>query len=268
MDPDQSNFEGRASAEETPARSARDTPGEPVSGPVALITGGGQGIGRGTVDALLAKGWRVHVNARNPDKREAVAASVGEARAHGGDLVQPGVARSLVDRVLEVDGRLDGVVHAVGPYATAPLSGTSLEEFRALWEGNVATALELIEAARAPLRDMRGAYVFFGCAGLSTWRARSVTSAYISAKAALLVTVRALALEEAAHGVRANMISPGFVPHPGAAPDTLSEALHGQIPLGRAAHMEEITGAVRWLLSEEAAHIVGQNIEVSGGWML
>ena len=113
-----------------------------------------------------------------------------------------------------------------------------------------------------------GAWVFFGCAGLERWRARKVTPAYISAKAALLVAVRALALEEAPFGVRANMVSPGFVPHAGAAPDTLAQDLHEKIPIGRPAEMGELAGLVAWLVSDEATHVVGQNVEVAGGWML
>ena len=89
------------------------------------------------------------------------------------------------------------------------------------------------QEGRPSIRASAGAYVFFGCSGLERWRARTVTTAYISAKAALLVFMRGLALQEAPHGVRANMISPGFVPHEGAAPDTLSPELQAKIPQGR-----------------------------------
>lgn len=247
---------------------SRSEPPGAVSPRVSLVTGGGQGIGLGTVQALLADGWEVHVNVRDEAKQSAARALVGAERVHGGDLAEAGVADRIVERVLEVDGQLDGVVHAVGPYRTSVLSATTLDDFRAMWEGNVQTALHLIEATRGAVREARGAYVFFGCAGLERWAARRQTSAYISAKAALFVVVRALALEEAAHGVRSNMISPGFVPHSGAAPDTLATELHAEIPLGRPASMEEVTGAVRWLLSGEATHVVGQNLEIAGGWML
>ena len=177
-------------------------------------------------------------------------------------------AGALVEGVLAAEGRLDAVVHAVGPYRTARLSETSVEDFRAMHDGNVVTALHMIEAARAPLRDSGGAWVFFGVAGMERWRAREVTSAYVSAKAALLVAVRALALEEAPHGVRANMVSPGFVPHAEAAPDTVADDLHRKIPIGRPARMSEVAGAVAWLLSDEGRHTVGQNLEIAGGWML
>ncbi|MEL6714147.1 MAG: SDR family oxidoreductase [Planctomycetota bacterium] len=247
-----------------------DAPADPGTNPprVCLVLGGGQGIGRGTADSLCASGWTVHVNVRDEVKRRDAAEAFGEGFVHGGDLTVPGAAADVVAAVLERDGRLDAVVHAVGPYMTLAFSETSADEFRRMWEGNVGTALAAMDAARGPVREAGGAWVFFGCAGLDRWRARKVTGAYISAKAALLAAMRAFALEEASHGVRVNMISPGFVPHSGAAPDTVSQELHDMIPIGRAARMDEVTGAVRWLVSPEAAHVVGQNLEVAGGWML
>lgn len=249
------------------------TPGEtnpePTARPrVALVTGAAQGIGRGVAEDLAARGWRVHVNVRSASKRGEAAAALGEDRVHGGDLVSPEAAEGLVRAVLAAEGRIDAVVHAIGPYRTGRLSESSVADFRAMQDGNVVTALNVIEAARPALRESQGAYVFFGVAGMERWRAREVTSAYVAAKAALLVLVRALALEEAPLGVRANMISPGFVPHAEAAPDTVADDLHRKIPIGRPARMSEVTGAVTWLLSEEGAHTVGQNLEIAGGWML
>ena len=165
-----------------------DAPDDPGTHPprVCLVLGGGQGSGRGAADALRASGWTVHVNVRNESKRRDAAAVFGEAFVHGGDLTVPGAAADVVAAVLERAGRLDSVVHAVGPYMTAPFSETAPDDFRRMWEGNVGTALAAMNAARAPVREAGGAWVFIGCAGLERWRARKVTGAYISAKAALL----------------------------------------------------------------------------------
>ena len=251
-----------------PVRTMDGSESSEMKGRVVLVTGGGQGIGRGAADLLSERGWSVHLNVRDDEKRAEATRVFSEARVHGGDLVDLGVARGVVDTVLEKEGRLDAVVHAVGPYTTDALSRASVKSFRDMWEGNVLTALHVMQAGREAVRAARGSWVFFGCAGLERWRSREVTPAYISAKAALLVAVRSLALEEAGHGVRANMISPGFVPHEGAAPDTNAEGLHDRIPIGRPAEMREAAGATAWLLSDEAGHVVGQNLEVAGGWML
>lgn len=235
---------------------------------IALVTGSAQGIGLGVARALVARGWGVHVVVRGGDLPPELVSEFGRDRAHGADLVLAADAQRLVADVLAHDGRLDAVVHGVGPYATASLSASSPALFQELLEGNLFTALHMIEAARAAVRAARGSWLFFGCAGLERWRARKVTTAYIAAKSALLVVLRSLALEEAPLGVRANMISPGFVPHAGAAADTLDPTLQAQIPLGRAAELREVADTAAWLLSNEASHIVGQNLEVAGGWML
>ncbi len=236
--------------------------------PVAFVAGGGQGIGRGVAELLLRRGWHVHVNVRDEAKRAGLERDLPGAVAHSGDLLDPEAVGAAVEAVVAQSGRLDAVVHAAGPYMTAPVSESTAADFRGMFDGNVITALNVIHAARPHLRASKGSYLFFGCAGLERWRAREVTTAYIASKAALLTLMRGLSLEEAPFGVRANMISPGFVPHGGAAPDTLSPDLHERIPLGRPAEMPEVTGAAAWLLSEEASHVVGQNLEVSGGWML
>ena len=235
---------------------------------IALVTGSAQGIGLGVARSLVARDCRVHVVYRSGAPPPELTREFGAGRVHQADLVEPADARRLVAAVLAADGRLDVVVHAVGPYATAPLSATPPDLFQEMLEGNLFTALHVIDAARPALRATRGAWVFFGCAGLDRWRARKVTTAYIAAKSALLVTMRSLALEEAPHGVRVNMISPGFVPHADAAPDTLDKRLQAEIPVGRAAEMREVADAAAWLVSDEASHVVGQNLEVAGGWML
>ena len=108
--------------------------------------------------------------------------------------------------------------------------------------------------------------MFFGCAGVESLRARREAAAYVAAKSALLVYMRSLALEEAPYGVRANMVSPGLVPHAHASDDTHAKA--GDVPLGRAGEVADVANTVAFLLSADAAHVTGQNLDVAGGWLL
>ncbi len=233
--------------------------------PVVLVTGSAQGIGLGIARELASRGWRTHAVHRSM----AGLAELEErfpTRVHGADVTSQADCRQLVANVLDRDGRLDGVVHAVGEYLSGPLEGLGSEDFARLLESNTTSAFLLVEAARQALRDARGSYLFFGCAGLESLRARQTAAGYVAAKSALLVYMRSLALEEAPHGVRANMISPGIVPHEHASPDTHERA--GRVPIGRPARESDLAHAATWLLSSEAEHVTGQNLEVAGGWLL
>ena len=101
---------------------------------------------------------------------------------------------------------------------------------------------------------------------IESLRARRDAPIYVAAKTALLSFVRSFALEEAAFGVRVNMVSPGLVPHADAAESTKEYA--PRVPLGRPGKVEDLATAVTWLLSAEAGHVTGQNLDVAGGWVL
>ena len=91
----------------------------------ALITGSAQGIGLGVARALAARGWAVHVVHRSGPASAELVAEFGARRVHRAALVLAEDAERLVAEVLAVSGRLDAVVHAVGPYLTAPLAATN-----------------------------------------------------------------------------------------------------------------------------------------------
>ncbi|MBK7645514.1 MAG: SDR family oxidoreductase [Planctomycetes bacterium] len=138
---------------------------------------------------------------------------------------------------------------------------------RALWENNVGSALAMFDAARPALRRQGGAALFFGTAGLQGMRGRREAAGYSAAKSALLVLVRSWALEEAPHGVRVNMLSPGLIPHEHAAPATSDPGLAARVPMGRTGTPAEVARAAAWLLSPEASYVTGTDLEVAGGWL-
>lgn len=232
--------------------------------PVVLVTGSVRGIGRGVAQELDQRGWRTHVVWRTTEDAELTTRFPG--RVHRADLERAEDARRLVAEVLDRDGRLDAVVHAVGEYVQGPLEGSAHDDLARMFESNVRSSYLLCEAARVALRETHGAWVFFGCSGVESLRARRDAPLYVAAKTALLSLMRSFALEEAAFGVRANMVSPGLVPHEHASRDT--HELAARVPLGRPGRVEDLAGAVAWLLSAEAAHVTGQNLDVAGGWIL
>ena len=244
-------------------------PSEP--GPVALVTGSARGLGLATAERLREEGFRVHVVWRSSEERLPALEERFEGRVHRADLCEAGAASRLVAAVLAIDGELQHVVHAVGDYAEGSLAETDSESFRALFESNLFSARDMADAAREPLRRAATAggdasMLFFGTAGLAGLGARTQTATYAAAKSALLVFARSLAKEEAEHGVRVNMISPGLVPHGGAHASTRDPERHAKIPLGRAGTPEEIAAGVYFLIT--ARHTTGQDLGIDGGWLL
>ncbi len=236
--------------------------------PVTLVTGSARGIGLAVARSLRERGDRVHAVYRTENERAVALRDEFGERAHRADLLVPDDADRLAAEVLALDGRLDHAVHAVGEYVSGPLAELSHADFQRMWASNAESSFLFFNAVRAPLRDAGGRAVFFGCSGLNGLRGRRETAAYAAAKSALLVLVRGWAIEEAAHGVTVNMISPGVIPHDAAHVDTLDADRQARIPLGEPGRLEDVAQAVSWLCSRAASHTTGTDLLVSGGWML
>ena len=237
-----------------------------VPAQVTLVTGASRGIGEAVALRFQERGDKVHpVWRTDPEVGESLREQF-LARVHQADLAEEGAAERLVERLLQIDGKLDHLVHCVGDFLDAPLVDTEPEDWRRLLESNLMTTVELLDAAREPLRESGGTVVLVGVTGAGVARGRRRTAAYAAAKSPLLTYARSLALEEARFGVRVNTVSPGLVAHPGADPYTLDAERQASVPLGRAATVEEVAEAIFWLSSSEASYVVGADLVLSGGW--
>ena len=235
------------------------------------MTGSARGLGLAAAQRLSEAGLRVHVVWRSSEEQAASLEERFPGRVHRADLSEDGACAALIESVLAIDGAVSHLVHAVGDYEEGSLSKMSTAQLRALFQSNVFTAMEMADAARGALRvAARGegdaSMLFFGTAGLAGLGARTKTPAYAAAKSALAVLMRSLAREEAEHGVRVNMISPGLIPHAGAHPSTLDPSLHAKIPLGHAGTPSDVADGVHFLT--HARHITGQDLGIDGGWLL
>ncbi|HEV7721034.1 MAG TPA: SDR family oxidoreductase [Iamia sp.] len=232
-----------------------------LTGQVALVTGGAQGVGRGITDRLLAAGATVAVAARNEPADLPAGVSF-----HAGDVRDPSVAPELVASVLDAHGRLDLLVNNAGGSPSVAAAEASPRFSTRIIELNLLAALHLSTAAHPTLAAAGGSIV--NITSLSGLRPSPGTAAYGAAKAGLLNLTRTLAMEWAPE-VRVNAVSPGMVRtelfddyYGGPEGAAAAEAT---VPMGRAASPAEVGDAVVFLASPLAAYVTGADIPVHGG---
>lgn len=234
------------------------------------MTGGGRGLGRAVVEALLAADGDTRVALtwnRDEASAEAVAeASDGRALAFHLDLADPRRPEDLVAEVEAELGPVDGLVNNAGLRRESLLAMTSDADWQATVDANLGGAFR---CCRAVLRSMvarrRGAIV--NVSSLSALHGVAGQAAYAAAKAGLLGMTRVLAREVGRRGVRVNAVVPGFVPTGMTAdlpPDRREALTAGQcLPGGLTA--THVADAVVYLLSERAGGITGQSLVVDAG---
>ena len=247
------------------------TEAEAGMGQVALVTGGGRGIGRGISFALAEAGMQVAVNYRSD--RAAAAAAVeqirctgGEASAHGGDVSDPREAAALVDAVQSRYGRLDVLVNNVGEFSLSPVAATSDERWRRVIDSNLSSAFYMIKAVLPGMRRRRhGRIVNIGLSPTHLVRGAPNLAPYAIAKTGVGILTRSVATEEARHGITVNCVSPGLIDN-GFLPPEQEEWMRKRVPAGRLGSPGDVAAAVVFLVSERAGYVSGANLAVAGAW--
>jgi meso-butanediol dehydrogenase / (S,S)-butanediol dehydrogenase / diacetyl reductase len=239
---------------------------------VALVTGGGTGIGAATARRLAADGWAVAITGRRPEPLEALADELG-ALALPGDVGERADAEAAVAATVERFGGLDGLVLNAGRgEAAGSLLDVDPDAFAAAHRVNVLGSLVTARAAIRPLLERKGTVV--AVSSVAGLRAAPDSVAYCSSKAALVMLVQCIAVDHGPAGVRANVVCPGWTRTPMG--DRAMEGLSGDrdsayaeatrhVPLRRACDPEEVAGAIAWLLSDDASYVSGAVLTVDGG---
>jgi meso-butanediol dehydrogenase/(S,S)-butanediol dehydrogenase/diacetyl reductase len=240
-------------------------------GKVALVTGGGTGIGRAIAEGLLAEGARVVVTGRRPAPlREVAKGREDRVLTISADLGQPADRRRIVKETIDAFGALDVLVNNAGLGLLKPLVETSDEDLDAVFAVNTLGLIALTRDALPHLIRSQGNVV-----NVSTVLAKGVmpgTSAYSASKAAVDQFTRALAVEAGPHGVRVNAVSPGAT-----ATDMAEDMLRdpqarqgivAQTPLRRIGAPKDIATAALFLADPRSDWITGQIVEASGGLLL
>jgi NAD(P)-dependent dehydrogenase (short-subunit alcohol dehydrogenase family) len=250
-------------------------PGESV----ALVTGGGSGIGHATAAALGRAGARVVLFGLPDSPLEAAA---HELRAEGieavtvaGDVRNAHDAERAVAIAHESFGRLDALVNAAGTSAVGELAGMPEDDWDRVFDTNVRGVFLMSRAAIPALRAAQGAAIVNVASQLAL-SAVAGFSAYCASKAAVLHLTRCLALELVDDGVRVNAVCPGAVDTPllrrafpgGRGPQGTLDDLVAAHPVGRLGRPEEIAAVIRFLVSEDAGFVVGATVVADGGYTL
>jgi 3-hydroxybutyrate dehydrogenase len=242
-----------------------------LAGRIALVTGGGSGIGRACVHALTQAGAKVHIVDRDGPAAEEVAAEAG-GWAQITDLAEP-------DAIDTLPREIDILVNNAGLQHVAPLHEFPLEKFHLLQQVMVTAPFLLIKRCLPHMYEHRwGRIVNISSAhGL---RASANKSAYVVAKHALEGLSKVAALEGAPHGVTSNCVNPGYVRTPLVTNQIATQAaIHGidedlvveRVLLDRAAikkliEPEQVAALVLWLCGEHASAMTGAALSMDGGW--
>ena len=242
---------------------------------VALVTGGGTGIGAAVARRLAADGYAVVVTGRRPEPIDEVARETGGLAVTADTGIVVDADRAVADTVTRFGG-LDALVLNAGIGGEGSLLDLDPETFESVFRVNVTGAFLMARAAIPHLLERRGSIV--SIASVAGLRAAPASIAYCSSKAALTMLTRCIAVDHGPAGVRANCLCPGWVRTPMADGEMDWLAGHGggsredayttvtaDVPLRRASSPEEIAGTVAWLLSDDASYVNGAVIPVDGG---
>lgn len=238
-----------------------------LAGRIALVTGGGTGLGRAGTDALVAAGATVIIAGRRKDVLQKAAAEAG-AEGIACDVADPQAARELVEKIVSKHGKLDILVNAAG----LNIRGDSFEYGPEDWDKvhviNTRGLFFMSQAAGRAMRD-KGYGKIVNIASMASEIGMPFIVAYGSSKGGVKQITQGLAVEWAKAGIRVNAIEPGWFR------TELTEPLfqnrewvakvQNRVPMGRAGKPEEVGGAIAFLSSPLSDYITGAVLKVDGG---
>ena len=235
---------------------------------VALVTGAAKRLGRSIALSLGQQGYFTWIHYRH-SKKEALETLFQIKQAGGaGEIISANIQSQdevsvLCKTVLEKSPTLDVLVNNVGEYATGNLLQFSLSSFESIIQTNLMGSYYLIQKLQNHLTPT-GSILNIGYTGLESLAAVPQTTAYTISKTGLLLLTKSYASLLAPRGVRVNMVSPGQQENSVDLPQNLSKI----IPMNRAGTTQDLIQAIEFLISPQASYITGQNLEISGGFMM
>jgi NAD(P)-dependent dehydrogenase (short-subunit alcohol dehydrogenase family) len=252
-----------------------------VAGKVALVVGGGSGIGRATAEVLAREGAIVAVADANADAARVTANSVESPLAYALDVTREDDWSNATDAIVRAQGRLDILVNSAGITFVKPVEETTLQEWRRVLSVNLdGVFLGLRSAIRAMRASGTGGSIV-NVSSASGVKPAPGATAYSTAKAGVIMLSQTAALECAARGdgIRVNAICPGGVDTPlwdttqffqdlirqHGGREAAVRAVGQSVPLKRLAHPSEIAAAILYLASDDSTFVTGSVFVIDGG---
>ena len=230
-----------------------------MTGRVAIITGGSQGIGAGLVAGYRARGWAVVASARTIKPSQDP-----DVLTVAGDITEPATAGRITAAALDRFGRIDTLVNNAGVFISKPFTDYTAEDYATVAGVNLAGFFWLTQRVIGEMARRDGGHVVNVSATLAEV-ASSGAPAVLTAltKGGLAAATRSLAVEYASRGIRVNAVSPGLIQTP-VHPAESYQHLGGQLPpLGRPGQVSDVVDGVLFL--ESSPYITGEILHIDGG---
>ena len=242
---------------------------------VALITGGGTGIGKATAIAFAQEGARVVICGRREEPLKEVVTEImgsgGEATYFVCDVAKSELDDKLVQDTVSKYGRIDILFNNAGISRSKPIEETTDEDVNALFDINVKGQFWLLRAVIRQMRKQGSGGAIINMSSMSGLIGHPNRAAYCASKGAIVNMTRAVAIEVAEDNIRVNSVCPGLIDTPmvegilQVAPASVQSYLD-LTAMKRMASAEEVAAAVLFLASGDASFVTGVNLAVNGGF--
>ncbi len=241
---------------------------------IAVVTGGGSGIGRGIAKSFAQLGAKLVLVGRTPQKLESVAEEIkalkSEALVVPTDIREPEQVSEMVRKTVEKYGRIDILVNNAAGNFLARAEDLSVNAWRSVVGIVLDGTFYCSQAVGKQMMLQKGGRMV-NIVATYAWTGNPFTVHSACAKAGVVALTQTLAVEWAKHNIRVNAIAPGPIQTEGASKRLwagFEEKLAKAVPLGRFGSIDEIAQAVIYLVSEAAAYITGEVLVVDGGdWL-
>ena len=242
---------------------------------VAVVTGGGRGIGKTIALAYARQGADIAVVARTREEITQTASEIEGLGRRGlpiqADVRSPSDVDRMVETTIEAFGKVDILFNAAGIRAVAPSEELPHEEWQKVVDVNLTGSFLCSQRVVEPMKEAGyGKIIMMG--SMQAHSGAPFRAAYIASKTGLVGLTRGLGVEWAAYGINVNMLSPGYFET-----DVILrqikigqldlEAIKRRTPMGRIGRMKDLTGPAIFLASSESDFMCGQALIIDGGWM-